>query len=864
MSIYQKNFSNWRRFLSDEENNRWPEIISEVSPASANKILDFIANAAIDDLAFDDLFDGKMRITLPLTFDPKSLGPRDLIQFTGVMQAIKDQGWVVDGESFAKGVAYKEVQPPDFGTELNLKRYGKETPPPPKRKEMKIGRIISKNKSISDQQKKWYSDNAGKLVPQYTAIISRYPIDILRMSDFKAIQSCHSEGGEYFQCTLAEAKGHGPVSFTVRTNKLENFLEGKPIEYYDDQEIFEDKQRGIDGMIPVSRVRLRRFYDDVNDIDLAVPELRFYGNHIGDFLETVSKWALKNQFDKISDDIYVEDSDLFSDPEWWRKYDEGRQQAADRLNKIAEELRSHRELANSPTAMTREEFHTWQAVEKEYKDVEETYHKLTEELQEKVNRLSELMPDIDNFYLRGGTYKDSPASKMLASFFGLGKYRWEKDQHRLVDNTIEFGIPSEVRDLALRKFRSQRDLEHYAGDDEEERSEIEQRLEEYNDNFSELEQRLGRLQYIHASVSDLEHDLGYDMEQLAEEDRLFYYINGGIAFEFDEAEFTEKMEDLDDHGDWRDKSDLAQTLADELESEVDLYGTGDHSVEFYSGRFHFRYEFSNDDYHYGTDFNAAWDMVGDLLRVDDRYEELENFVRGELMELGYLRATPFHEFKGKVKEEDFQFENFELDIDHGTIFIGANHHLGPSPYPMAVIADPSLLKVEITPSEWEVLPASIKLGGHRPLDKTISPKIWTAINKDINNSIEYASRQLSLVGVEADKEDLMSPFTDVGKFEIQIWSKLAKGETHPRAKYNIHLSAKLSLVSNDEEEEVLASIKTLEYLDKNYDSFIHNITDVIADQIQEASQLVAQKNKKINESISRRKKPRKIRIKLKK
>ena len=843
MSIHEKNFASWRKFISDEENDDWPKNISEVSQGSVNNILDFMADAEVGDLAFDGLFDDKMRIVLPLAFDPKSLSDSDLLQFTGVMKAVKKQGWTIDGESFAKGIAYKETQPPDFGPELNLKRYGKETPPGPKKKEMKIGRIINKSKQIAPEQKKWYSDNASRLIPQYTAIVSRYPIDILRMSDFKSIQSCHSEGGSYFKCAVAEAKGHGPVAFAVRTNKLNDFLEGKPIEYYDDQEIFKDSDRGIDGVIPVSRVRLRRFHNDQEDIDLAVPELRFYGNHVGDFMETVNHWALKNQFDKISDDIYIEDSELYTDPDWWRGYQE-------KIESLQRQISGFYNLS-SPSI---EEVNAKDAAE-------EAIDSVLEEFAKKVRRFEELLPDMDDFYLRGGSYKDSPAGRMLGSFFGLRKYAWNKELYRTQDRTLDFGIPEELQDIGKRKYRDLQDIAHHPDDrflGEVDR--IEAAIEEYNNNIDSLNNRLNNLHHIHAQASDLEHDLGYDIHELAEEERLFYYISGGISFEFDEDELTEKADDL--AGDWSLQSTLARELSGDVMDEIEA-SISDYDIDFHTD-LNFRIDFNNDDYHYGTTYNDADNFVDYLVELDQNYEELEDLVRTSLIEMGYLTATPFHEFKGKITKDDFEFNHFDLDVDNGAIFLTAKHNLGHSPMKAVEFIDPRAAKSE----RW-VHPLGSSgdlMNPNRMHQSTVQMKrmIMKAINKDLSDAIDYAEKQLSLRGIETDQSELMAPLTDPGKLKLYIHTEPNEDPENPLMAYDVYLKIMCTLVRNDDPEKVLASVKFVEYLDAKLNKIAGDIAKVVGVHIRGAMMAKAASEKEaVNEGCRSKKRPRKIRIKLK-
>ena len=64
----------------------------------------------------------------------------------------------------------------------------------------------------------------GELAEPMHVILSRHPIDVLRMSDISNIHSCHSEGSEYFQCAVAEAKGHGPIAYAVTEAQLNKLL----------------------------------------------------------------------------------------------------------------------------------------------------------------------------------------------------------------------------------------------------------------------------------------------------------------------------------------------------------------------------------------------------------------------------------------------------------------------------------------------------------------------------------------------------------------------------------------------------------------------------------------------------------------
>ena len=155
---------------------------------------------------------------------------------------------------------------------------------------------------------KYLKDNPqGELTEDnFSIVITRNPVDILRMSDFDNITSCHSppsrsgEGlGSYFKCAVAEAQGEGAIAYVVRNNDLEDIN----IDDYEGRELFLDKQRGVGEITPISRIRLRlvRKYDD-KDVknaeeidDIAVPETRVYGEQIPGLGTVILNWAAENQ-----------------------------------------------------------------------------------------------------------------------------------------------------------------------------------------------------------------------------------------------------------------------------------------------------------------------------------------------------------------------------------------------------------------------------------------------------------------------------------------------------------------------------------------------------------------------------------------
>ena len=155
---------------------------------------------------------------------------------------------------------------------------------------------------------------------KYSIIITRHPIDVLRMSDFETIFSCHSPASRqsayqsFYKCAVAEAQGHGAVAYVVETEELLSATDTGNIDSAEQEiqegEIFYDDKRPFTGDInPISRIRLRhvRYYegdeppkrwDDGQDV--AMPEIKVYGMDIPGLANKVTDWARSNQEEIIA------------------------------------------------------------------------------------------------------------------------------------------------------------------------------------------------------------------------------------------------------------------------------------------------------------------------------------------------------------------------------------------------------------------------------------------------------------------------------------------------------------------------------------------------------------------------------------
>lgn len=174
---------------------------------------------------------------------------------------------------------------------------------------IRIGKyILDKKSPFTEEEKKWWITRGKPLealadvknINQYAIVISRNPFDIVRMGDFDEIRnqsggySCHGPDGGYFDCAIADASNQGAIAYVVNRSDLNNVD-------LNDKEIFYDEEREIDGLKPISRLRLRRFIHKKDESeDLAIPEKRLYGKQIPNFYETLKNAMASLQLNLIN------------------------------------------------------------------------------------------------------------------------------------------------------------------------------------------------------------------------------------------------------------------------------------------------------------------------------------------------------------------------------------------------------------------------------------------------------------------------------------------------------------------------------------------------------------------------------------
>ncbi|MCW4052979.1 MAG: hypothetical protein NWE78_07225, partial [Candidatus Bathyarchaeota archaeon] len=248
----------------------------------SSEVYDAVVDAA-EDLSKEEmrpLFGNNERVIIPMASEENEQVKEFYEQ---IVEPLAAKGIKVD---LKNGVATKEIET----------QRGKQE------RKTKLGKTIGRELSVQAQQwwNKFQADFLGNpdvLEAQDAIVITQHPVDVARMSDFSEadIESCHSQGSDYFRCALADAKRAGAIAYLINGEDVPYAQE-----HIDDNELFADSERDVDGIIPKARVRLRRF-DNVDlaseggPLALLAPETRVYGTKVPGFLSTVAAWARKVQ-----------------------------------------------------------------------------------------------------------------------------------------------------------------------------------------------------------------------------------------------------------------------------------------------------------------------------------------------------------------------------------------------------------------------------------------------------------------------------------------------------------------------------------------------------------------------------------------
>lgn len=258
-------------------------IINEISKKFVDEVKDAVADK---ELSFNNIFGNKLRIFIPL---------KGTKIYNEILDSIK-QIQNYSGFDPQKKEVIKTIK-------LDPKYGGGE-----KEQRINLGKAISSLRIPEEEKKKYlnwfasYNSNIPEMenLKKYSVIISRSPIDVLRMSDIGKIDSCHAEGGAYFHCAIQEAKKGGPIAYLVKTEDIEGLSE----EEFQNEEIFEDRSRGISGITALARLRIRKYVSKSTEEEIAVPEVRIYGEKLSGFYSTIRDF-FKDKQPELENDIVI-------------------------------------------------------------------------------------------------------------------------------------------------------------------------------------------------------------------------------------------------------------------------------------------------------------------------------------------------------------------------------------------------------------------------------------------------------------------------------------------------------------------------------------------------------------------------------
>jgi len=253
---------NFKKWLLNEVSK---ELVKQVKDAAKDK-----------DKPFEHIFKGEDRIVLPY----ETLKKDEEIPLE-ILKKIKKEGYDID---FSTGIISKyKVIPAQYAQKQS-------------KIQVRMGKYVLGKGKFTEEEKNWWINQGDPIKSlevvtnknKYSVVISRHPIDIIRMSDHDKWTSCHSPNKSYFNCAVAEAKNSGAIAYVVAKDDVSKIN-------IKDDEIFSDKDRDVKGVKPLARLRIRLFKNKKDDHELAMPEDRVYGLDLKGLQDTIRKWAFENQ-----------------------------------------------------------------------------------------------------------------------------------------------------------------------------------------------------------------------------------------------------------------------------------------------------------------------------------------------------------------------------------------------------------------------------------------------------------------------------------------------------------------------------------------------------------------------------------------
>ena len=243
------------------------KLLSEIS----KKDMDLVRyDRPVEELPFENIFGNKLRVVLPIGLGENSDSFFDSLIFN-IEGTITHDKFKAKFPNILKFVRF------DYKTKKAIVKI--KTQMGEKNREETLASLVDKmfkaellTKEYRDKAIKWIEQNVSQIIPSSYVVLSRSIIDNLRMSDISGIQSCHSPGGGYYSSCLSEAAGGGVIAFVIDGGELKK----KQIENIEtDQEIFSDKDRSVEGLDAVYRLRMRKYYSEEIGF-FVLPESKVY------------------------------------------------------------------------------------------------------------------------------------------------------------------------------------------------------------------------------------------------------------------------------------------------------------------------------------------------------------------------------------------------------------------------------------------------------------------------------------------------------------------------------------------------------------------------------------------------------------
>lgn len=257
------------------------KFIFEISQKELDKV---DPDRPISVLPFDEIFEGKRRILVnyvesqlyaELREDLKTLRNFYDVRGTNVIKEIQipeDKG---GGEKHTKI---------SIGKAINYLNVSEE-------KKKKYREFFALHSKDFENLQKGYDEFGSN---DKIFLLTRDPIDLAKMSDHETWSSCHSPGGGEFCSALMEAKDGGAMAYIIRKRDYEKNIMNSE-EGLEKKEIFKDKDRGVEGISPISRMRVWKFVDVRSGKNYAIPDSKIYGSRIPNFYETIRSFLYEKQ-----------------------------------------------------------------------------------------------------------------------------------------------------------------------------------------------------------------------------------------------------------------------------------------------------------------------------------------------------------------------------------------------------------------------------------------------------------------------------------------------------------------------------------------------------------------------------------------